>query len=288
MKPPPFTYHRPTDVAQAVATLGEVGARGKVLAGGQSLVPLMSMRLAEPAHLVDIGRLPGLDTVEVTSRQVRVGALVRHADLERHEEAHAANPVLRQALRHVAHPTIRNRGTSVGSLCHADAAAEMPAVLALLGGHVVAVSTAGEREVPVDELYVGPLETSLRPDEVVTAAAFPVPEGCVGTSVVEVARRQGDYAVCGVVALVRLAEDGSLDEARAAYVSVADVPPVLDLTEAVRGISPDGDWAPAGEAAKERLECDGDIHVSAQYRHHLVGVLTERALREAATRAEAG
>lgn len=287
MKPPPFTYHRPTEVAQAVATLGEVGAHGKVLAGGQSLVPLMSMRLAEPAHLVDIGRLPGLDTVEVTPGEVRVGALVRHTDLERHEDAHAANPLLRQALRHVAHPTIRNRGTPVGSICHADAAAELPAVLALLGGHVVARSTAGEREVPVGELYVGPLETSLRPDELVTAAVFPVPHGRVGTAVVEVARRHGDYAVCGVVALVRLGDDGGVVEARAAYVSVGDVPPVLDLTEAVRGIAPDGDWAPAGEAAKAQVECEGDIHVSAQYRHHLVGVLTERALREAATRAEA-
>jgi carbon-monoxide dehydrogenase medium subunit len=141
MKPPPFTYHRPADVDEAVALLAgliEAGEHPKVLAGGQSLIPLLSMRLAAPTHLVDINALPGLDSIEVGSGSVTVGALVRHRALERHEGAYAAIPLLRQALSNVAHPTIRNRGTTVGSICHADPASEMPAVLALLGGSVTA------------------------------------------------------------------------------------------------------------------------------------------------------
>lgn len=277
MKPAPFTYHRPSTVADAVATLAEVGAEGKVLAGGQSLVPLLSMRLAAPEHVVDIGALPALDGIEVAGGEVRVGALVRHSDLEHDEEACTALPVLRQALTHVAHPTIRNRGTAVGSLCHADSAAELPAVLALLDGYLVATSTRGQREVPVAELYVGALQTSLHDDELVTAAVFPIPAGRVGTAVVEVARRNGDYAVCGVVAEVRRSEDGRLERARAAYISVSPVPQVLDLTDAAGA----GDWAAAGASAQERLHCTGDIHASAAYRRQLVGVLTSKALAEA-------
>lgn len=277
MKPGPFTYHRPRVLSEALATLAGVGAHGKVLAGGQSLVPLLSMRLASPEHVVDVNALPGLDRVEVSDGEVRVGALVRHADLERHDAACAAIPLLRKALRYVAHPTIRNRGTVVGSICHADPAAEMPAVLALLGGRVVAESTSGTREIPVRELYVGPLETSLRPDELATAVVFPVPSGRVGSAMVEVSRRNGDYAVCGVAALVLTDNAGAVEDARAAYVSVADVPPVLDLADAIRSGGVDA----AAALATERLDCEGDIHASAEYRRHLVGVLTARALREA-------
>ncbi|MQA02181.1 MAG: xanthine dehydrogenase family protein subunit M [Streptosporangiales bacterium] len=277
MKPALFTYHRPSTVADAVATLAEVGADGKVLAGGQSLVPLLSMRLAAPEHIVDIGALPALDGVDVTPHEVRVGALVRHTDLEQHAGAYEVLPLLRQALTYVAHPTIRNRGTVVGSLCHADSAAELPAVLALLDGHLVATSTRGERQVSAAELYLGPLQTSLHDDELVTAAVFPVPTSRVGTAVVEVARRNGDYAVCGVVAMVRRGADGDIERARAAYVSVTAVPRVLDLTAVAAG----GDWSAAGEHAKEQLACSGDIHASAEYRRHLVGVLTGKALAEA-------
>ncbi|MBO0889556.1 MAG: FAD binding domain-containing protein [Acidothermales bacterium] len=277
MKPAPFTYHRPRGLAEALATLADVGAHGKVLAGGQSLMPLLSMRLASPEHVVDVNAVPGLDGVEVTRDEVRVGALVRHTDLERHDAACTAIPLLRQALRYVAHPTVRNRGTVVGSVCHADPAAELPAVLALLGGRVVAESTGGRREVAASDLYVGLLETCLRADELATAVVFPVPPGRSRSAVVEVARRGGDYAVCGVAALVRVDDAGGVDDARAAYVSVGDVPPVLDLTEPMRSGGPDA----AGAYAVSRLRCEGDIHASAEYRLHLVGVLTARALREA-------
>lgn len=279
MKPAPFTYHRPAGVADAITTLAEVGAEGKVLAGGQSLVPLLSMRLAAPDHIVDINTVPGLDRIDVTGDEVRVGALVRDAAVEQDDSAHAALPLLRQGLSYVGHPTIRNRGTVVGSICHADPAAELPAVLAVLGGRLVAASAAGEREVPVSELFTGPLETALRPDELATAAVFPVPRGRVGTAVVEVARRRGDYAVCGVVAVVELTGTGDVADARAAYISVADRPVVLRFPDV------GGDWETAAARARERLPCAGDIHASADYRSHLVGVLTKRALAAAAANA---
>ncbi|MGN6577127.1 MAG: FAD binding domain-containing protein, partial [Nocardioides sp.] len=161
MKPPPFTYHRPRSTDEAVQLLaglaGEPGG-AKVLAGGQSLVPLMSMRLAAPGHLVDINHIAGLDGVDVGPDGVRVGALARHARVERDEPAFGAVPLLRQALRHVAHPTIRTRGTTVGSLVHGDPAAEMTAVLALLGGSVELASQSGTRVVGAGQFFLGPME----------------------------------------------------------------------------------------------------------------------------------
>ena len=291
MKPPPFTYHRPAEVAEAVQLLADLHARGelaKVLAGGQSLVPMLSMRLVSPAHVVDVGGLPGLDDVAVTGRRVSVGALVRHRALERHQPAHAVLPVLRQALLQVAHPTIRNRGTVVGSLCHADPSAELPAVLSLLGGEVTARSVRGERTVAAADLFVSPLETSLTEDELALAAHFPaLPEG-TGTSVVELARRHGDYAVCGVVAAVTLDADGRVAAARASYVSAGATLAPVDLLGPVEGVVPeDADWRASGELARAAVATEDDLHASAAYRSRLVAVLTERALRQAAKRAVA-
>ena len=156
MKPAPFVHHSPRTLDEAVAALAEVGHDGKVLAGGQSLIPVLNMRLAQPAHLVDINRVAGLDTVTVTDTHVRVGATVRHAELEKHDEAYAVLPLLRQALRCVAHPAIRNRGTTVGSIAHADAAGEMPSVLVLTDGVVEVVGPRGRREVRGVRVLRGP------------------------------------------------------------------------------------------------------------------------------------
>jgi aerobic carbon-monoxide dehydrogenase medium subunit len=292
MKPAAFTYHRPSDVAAAVRLLAELhegGEQVKVLAGGQSLVPMLSMRLVSPAHVVDVGALPGLDDVEVTDAGVSVGALVRHRALERHEGAHAALPVLRQALRLVAHATIRNRGTVVGSLCHADPSAELPAVLALVGGSVTARSLRGERTIAADEWFVGPLETALAEDELAVAASFPrLPDG-TGTAVVEVSRRHGDYAVCGVVAAVTVDPTGRVAAVRAAYVSAGDDRAPVDLTGPLAGAAPaHADWSGAAEVARDRVVTEDDVHATAAYRSRLVAVLTERALREAADRAVPG
>jgi carbon-monoxide dehydrogenase medium subunit len=284
MKPSRFTYHRPRELPEALDLLSRVGGDGKVLAGGQSLVPMLSMRLVAPAHLVDINALPGLDGIEARPDGVRVGALVRHAALERHDGAAGTVPLLRQALRHVAHPTIRNRGTSVGSIAHADPSAELPAVLTLLGGRVVAASVRGEREVVAADLFAGPLETTVERDELVVAAVFPALPPRTGTAVVEVARRHGDYAVCGVVAAVTLDGDGAVVSARACYVTAGELGTVVDLSGAVRGAAAGDEaaWQAAAAAAHDLVAVDTDIHASARYRGHLVTVLTRRALLRAA------
>lgn len=292
MKPAPFRYHRPRDVPEAVTVLHDLlgsGGHAKVLAGGQSLLPVMSMRLASPDHVVDINAIEGLDQIVVTPDAVRVGALVRHRQLERDDATAAVLPLLRETLQHVAHPTIRNRGTSVGSLCHADPSSELPVVLSLLGGHVVAVSVRGEREVPASELFVGPLETSLAEDELAVAAVFPTLPAGTGGAMVEVARRHGDYAMCGVVAAVSLDDQGRVGRVRAGYLSAGDSPAPLDLSAPVAGAAVDGaDWVAVGELARELVPTDADIHASAQYRSQLVAVLTERAVRTAAERAGRG
>ena len=266
MKPAPFAYLRPQSLPEALAALaGEPNA--KVLAGGQSLVPLLSMRLAAPSLLVDINGLPGLADIRVTGEGVRLGALARHADVLASAEASRVQPLLAMALENVAHATIRNRGTTVGSIVHADAAAEMPVVLKLLGGSVEVASVRGTRTIHADDLYVGPLESSLAHDEVAVSAYFPALPAGAGVAFEEIARRHGDYALCGVAALV----DG--DTVRAGYLSVNDVPTVVDLT----GVP----LADTGEAALEQLEPADDIHATAAYRAQLVRVLTERVVRAA-------
>jgi aerobic carbon-monoxide dehydrogenase medium subunit len=277
VKPPPFRYSRPESVAEALALLD---ADAKVLAGGQSLVPLLNMRLAAPEHLVDINRLTQLSYVEVSGGQVCVGALARHAEVLASADAAAAQPLLRQALRWVAHPAIRNRGTTVGSLAHADPAGEMPAVLALLGGTVQVASTAGERTIPACEFFLGPLESALQPDELAVEARFPaLARTGAGTGFAEISRRRGDYAVCGVAALAWLSADGRTGGAAAAYLSMGPVPVVLDLTEAVAGAAADAATFPAAVGlARDRLKPQPDIHATASYRRQLAGVLTERAV----------
>ncbi|MFC6087131.1 FAD binding domain-containing protein [Sphaerisporangium aureirubrum] len=284
MKPPPFDYHAPRDLGEALAVLAEVGAHGKVLAGGQSLIPLMNMRLASPEQLVDINHVAGLDTITAEAGGVRVGALARHAAVERSPVAARAQPLLRTALRLVAHPVIRNRGTVVGSLVHADPSAELPAVLTLLGGTVRLARHGGtERDVPADRFFTGPLESALEPGELAVSAYFPGLGPRTGTAFREVARRHGDYAVAGAAALVTLDEDLRIAEARVAFVSAGPVPVLLDLTEVCEHRpAASADWPAVERAVRERLDPDADIHATAEYRRHLSGVLAARALRVAA------
>ncbi|GAA0431760.1 carbon monoxide dehydrogenase [Acrocarpospora corrugata] len=280
MKPPPFDYHAPTSVREAVEVLAEVGAHGKVLAGGQSLIPLLNMRLAAPAHLVDINRVAGLGEIQTDATGVRVGALARHAQVERSAAACLAQPLLRQALKLVAHPVIRNRGTIVGSLVHADPSAELPAVLALLGGSVRLAAATGEREVAAADFFTGPMESATRPGELAVSAFFPAWDG--GTSFIEVARRHGDYAMAGVAAAVRL-DDLRITAAKVVCVSVGPVPVVVEVTgECGNRPVASVDWRAVVAAVQDRIEPEADIHATADYRRHLTGVLVERALKAAA------
>jgi carbon-monoxide dehydrogenase medium subunit len=289
MKPAAFEYHRPATVAEALAVLAEVGHDGKVLAGGQSLVPLLNMRLAAPRHLVDVNWLAELDEVAVDHDAVRVGAIARHARVEHDPGAAEAVPLLRQAIEDIAHTTVRNRGTVVGSLVHADPAAELPAVLVLLGGSVELASAGnGPRRVAAADFFVGPLESALRPGELATAAVFPRPPAGSGGAWVELARRHGDYAVCGAGVLVRLDQGLRVASARAALISVGPVPVPVDLTDALGGQPHDAaDWAAAGRLAAAAVDPDDDIHATAAYRRHLAGVLTALAARSAAASAAA-
>jgi aerobic carbon-monoxide dehydrogenase medium subunit len=275
VKPPQFGYSRPESVGEAVALLAGHDPDGKVLAGGQSLLPLLNMRLATPEHLVDINRLSELSYVRVEDGHVVIGALARHAQVLADRATASAQPLIGQALALVAHPVIRNRGTTVGSIVHADPSGEMTAVLALLGGSVLLVSTGGERSVRAEDFFLGPLESDVRTDELATQVRMPVLPARAGTAFAEVSRRHGDYAVCGVAAYAELDDAGGVGSARAAYLSVAGTPLVLDLAEA------SGDPAAAGRLARAAVTPAGDIHGTAAYRKHLAGVLTERALAAA-------
>ena len=282
MKPAPFVYHSPDSVGAAVDVLSQVGHDGKVLAGGQSLIPILNMRLASPAHLVDINRVAGLASIEITQNgEVRIGALVRHAELEASEAAYAANPLLRRALRNVAHPAIRNRGTTVGSIAHADAAGEMPAILAITRGVVETAGPAGPAFIEAGDFFQGPLETSLAADEMVVAVTFqPFPPG-TGTAFSESARRHGDYALAGVATAVTVS-DGVVESVHASFVSVTDVPAVLDLTPIFAGRSVDTmTWDDAIDPVRDFIDPQDDIHATAEYRRMLAAELTRRTLRTA-------
>lgn len=270
MKPAPFAFVRPSTLDDALAALAaDPGA--KVLAGGQSLVPLLSMRLASPSALVDINALPDLGHVRVAEDGVRVGALARHADVLADAAARESQPLLAMALSHVAHATIRNRGTTVGSIVHADAAAEMPMVLRLLDGHVDVVSVRGRRTVRAAELFAGPLESTLAHDEIALEAFFPALAPHAGVAFEEVARRHGDYALVGVAAHA-VCDGDTVTRARLGFVSVSDVPVVVDVTDALDD--------PAGRALAD-LDPGADIHATADYRAHLVRVLAPRVLAAA-------
>jgi carbon-monoxide dehydrogenase medium subunit len=247
-----------------------------VLAGGQSLVPLLAMRLTAPDHLIDINGVTELDTLTVADDGVRIGALARHRRVERDDAVHRSQPLLRQALRFVAHPTIRNRGTCVGSLAHADPAGELTAVLAVCDGSVTLRSAAGTRTVRAADFFLGPLTCVLAADELAVSAHVPALPANAGSSFTEIARRHGDYALCGVATVAELDGDGGLRRLRCGYLSVADVPLVLDLTDAWRSDPQD-----AAAHAHDAVDPVTDLHASADYRRQLAGILTLRAGRQA-------
>ena len=229
MKPPPFEHHAPASVAEATALLAGL-EDAKVLAGGQSLVPLLNFRLARPAHLVDINRIEELGRIYERDGGVAVGAGVRQSEAEGSELVRRLCPLLPLALGHVAHPPIRNRGTVCGSLVHADPAAELPAALLALGGHVVATSAArGPRQVPAERLFRGVFDPDLEPDELVVEAWFPAFSGRHG--LVEESRRHGDFALAGAV----LAGD------RLALFGVGPTPVLADPSDPARGLQPSAD-----------------------------------------------
>ena len=287
MKPPPFEYSAPDSLDEALAVLAEAGDEAKVLAGGQSLVPLLNLRLAHPARLVDINRVPGLDGVR-DGTGLELGALVRHRTAERSPDVRREAPLVADAMRFVGHAAIRSRGTVGGSLAHADPAAELPAVALALDAEVVATSRRGTRTGPTAELFQGFLTTSLEPDEVLTAIRLaPWPAGA-GWSFQEFSRRSGDFAVVGVACVLGRDGAGRVDHARVALSGVAGTPVRAREAEAVLASAfPSGElWKEAGAQAAAPLDPPADLHGTAAYRRHLAAVLTERALQQAWDRAQ--
>ena len=287
MKPPLFEYHAPASVEEAVGLLAEHGDEAKVLAGGQSLIPLLSLRLARPAHLIDVNGLSDLGSIK-NGNGLELGALVRHRVAERSADVKAASPMVAAALRYIGHAAIRNRGTIGGSVAHADPAAELPAVLLALGGEVVAQRSGGTRTIPAADLFQGFLTTALEPDELLTAVRFPAWPAGAGWSFQEFSRRSGDFAIVGVATMLVLDGGGKVTDARVAFSGAAGTPVRSAAAEAVlNGGTPGPDlWKSAGEAAAGDLDPPDDLHGSANYRRHLASVLAQRSLQEAYDRAK--
>lgn len=283
MKPPPFDYAAPESVAEAVGLLAAEGDT-KALAGGQSLVPLLSMRLAFPDLLVDLRRIEALGGISATDDRLVVGAMVRQREAETSPEVARHCPLLASALRHIAHPQIRSRGTVGGSIAHADPAAELPAVALALDAEVRATGPGGERRVAAAELYRGMLTTSLADDELVTAVEFPPAPPGSGSACVEVARRSGDYAICGAVAQLTAA-DGVVAEARLALFGIADRPVRASAAEAALAGAPLNEAAGlAAGTATEGIAVSGEADVPVDYRRHVAAVVAGRAIGQSLER----
>jgi carbon-monoxide dehydrogenase medium subunit len=284
VKPVPFEYHAARSLDEALDLLARHGDEAKVLAGGQSLIPMLNFRLARPAVVIDINRIPALDYVREEPGRLAIGALARQRGLERW--APARFPLLAEALRHVGHAAIRTRGTIAGSLAHADPAAELPALLLCLDGSVIARSRAGERDIAAGELFVSHLTTTLRPDELITEVRLPTLPAGAGSCLLEVARRHGDFALVGVAAAVELSGD-RVGRASIALFGCGGTP--VRATRAEQALAREAPTAPAiAAAAREAtgtLASDSDLHASAEYRRRVAATLIERAVTAAVDRA---
>lgn len=282
-------YRRPDSVVEALDLLAEYGDDAKVLAGGQSLLAMMSAGFLRPEVLVDVNRLPDLGAIGVDDETVRVGALVRHHDLEYADErVRAVAPLLPEAAPLIAHAAIRNRGTFVGALVHADPSAEWPAVALTSDARVRLLSRSGERVVDVADFLLGPLTCDIRPDELAVEVAMPAAPPRTGVAVRELAYRDGDYAVVGVAARVSLDGDGGVIDARLTVFAASALPVrIVEAEEALRagGAGAVGD---AARLARERVQPLSDATASAEYRADMVPVFCERALSAAFAHARGG
>jgi aerobic carbon-monoxide dehydrogenase medium subunit len=282
VKPARFRYARPAHLAEAIALLAAAPGETRLLAGGQSLVPMLNMRLARPAVLVDVNRLPELTGVATTADGgLRLGALTRHAELVTAPLVRERAPLLAEAARHVGHQAIRNLGTLGGSVAHADPAAELPAALLALDARLHLTGPGGGRVIAAGAFFLGSMATALAPDEILTAVEVP-PTG-PGWGFAEIARRPGDFALAGVVVVLGPAPR---TEARVVGFGVGDRPVRLGAAERALAQAPTGDDGAARAGAAAGPDCDppSDVHGSAAYRRHLAAVLTERAALQARAR----
>ena len=287
MKPPPFDYARAESVDEAVALLARHDGGAKLLAGGQSLVPMLNFRLVHPSLLVDVNRIPDLAGIEEGNGVLRIGALARHRQVEVSAAVAERFPVLRAAVRHVAHLAIRNRGTLGGSLAHADPAAELPMMALLLDATMEVSAPAGSRRIAAREFFRSALATDLGDAEMLVRVELPFLLPGTGWGFEEVARRAGDFALAAAAATLTLGADGKVAEARLAVMGAHDTPFRIAAAEALLAGEPPGGEAvrTAARAARDAVEPYDDLHASADLRRHLVEVLSRRALEAAAARA---
>ena len=286
MKPAPFDFVRPNTVSEVVEVLSASGGDGKILAGGQSLMPMINFRLVKPSILVDINGIPSLSQIKSEGARMRLGATVRHYMTATDPLIEEQIPILHEAMHHVAHLTVRNRGTFCGSVCHADPAAEMPMMTLLLNGQVTAHSVRGEREIAASDFFTGSLMNSLEQDEFVTSIEIDTLPADTGWAFEEFARRHGDFALACVATTMRM-RDGLASDVRFAMMGVGETPLRLGSVEALiegREITPHR-LAEVAELLNDTLQPNTDRHASADYRRHLSGALARRALDAAWRRA---
>lgn len=279
MKPAPFDYCAPTSLDEALHELGRDG-EARVLAGGQSLVPMMNLRLAQPERLVDLNRVPGLDGLDAGAQRLSIGAMLRQDALAGSERVASDWPLLHQAIRYVGYPATRHRGTVGGSAAHADPAAELPAALVALDAQFIARRNGGTRTIDAADFFVDYYTTALEPGEILTEIQVAkLPTGC-GTAFLELARRYHDFPVCAVAAALHCAADGRIETARLGLAGVGSGPVRARRAEAVLvgEVAGDAAFRDAADAVETEIEPLGDLHGSADYRRHVAGVLVRRAL----------
>lgn len=287
MKPAPFDYAAPASVAEAVALLDDPDRDTTILAGGQSLMPMMAMRLARPELVVDLGRIPDLVDISERDGVLVFGAMTTKEAVERSELVRERHPLLLEATRLVGHPQIRTRGTVGGSMAHADPAAEYPAVALITDAWMRVAGPRGERTIPAAEFFVGPLMTAIEEGELLIEVGIPVLPAGTGWAFTELSRRHGDFAMAGTAVTARL-DAGLVSEARIVTFGVESAPKRMTAAEELlRGEAPgEALYRRAGDAVREAVSDPmADIHASADYRRHLAGVLTERGLADAVARA---
>ncbi|MFQ5865275.1 MAG: FAD binding domain-containing protein [bacterium] len=290
MKPAPFKYYAPRSTEEVLAYLAEYGDEAKVLAGGQSLVPTMNFRLAQPAVIIDLNRVNELFYIRPeNSKSLHIGAMTRQREAERSSLVLDAAPLVYETMPYIAHPQIRNRGTIGGSVAHADPAAELPAVMVALNARFLLRSESQERWMPANEFYIDLFTTALEPEELLVEIALPTLPPGSGWAFREIARRHGDYALVGVAAVVTLNDKKQCQEARIVLVSVGNGPVqahqgvqmLLDHKPTAKAIR-----AAAETAATKDIDPPCDMHASAEFRRHLTKLLTEQALTQAFERAK--
>jgi carbon-monoxide dehydrogenase medium subunit len=286
MRPAPFRYHAPATVREALALLASY-ENAKLLAGGQSLVPMLNLRMARPDHVVDLNRVAGIDGVELDGDAVVLGAMARQRLLLRDSDLAVRAPIVREALRHVGHEQTRSRGTIGGSLCHLDPAAELPGIAALHDAVFTVATPAGERSIPASAWSAGYLTPAIDPDEMLVSIRMPTWPRQHGYAFEEYARRRGDFAIVAVGALLLLDEKSAVVRAAVVLIGAGPEPIRLARSEAALvGHEIDDDAVHAVADEGSRLPMHDDVHVPASYRRQLARVLTARALRTAATRAK--